>query len=737
MPGVVGTPLERVDGRAKVTGAATYTADHRFPDLAHAVLVTSAIAQGRVASVEAAAAEAVAGVLAVLTHENSPRLRGRLGRDADDNHAIQALQDAAVRYADQPVAVVVAETLEQAREGARRLVLVYEATDVQIAFDPVRGRSFRPRHAGYAKPDTARGGARTALERSPVRLEHVYTTPRQTPNPMEPHATIAMWEGDGARQLTLYDATQGLFDCRRRVAKIFGLRESAVRVISPYLGGGFGSKGPVWSHVIIAALAAKHVGRPVKLVLERPQMFGPVGWRGRTRQEVALGAERDGTLNAIQHHTLGETSTYDAFMEACGLAPRMLYASRTSATTHRLVRSTIATPSYARAPGWAPGTFALECAMDELAWALAMDPVELRLRNHAETDPDSGHPWSSKHLRECYRIGASRFGWHRRAPQPGAWREHGWRIGWGMATSVYPTHRSDASALARLHDDGTLVVETGSQDLGTGTYTILTQIAADALGTSPGRVVVRIGDTHLPESPMSGGSQTAASAGSAVHEAVCALRAELTRLAIGDPASPLHQVPAESACVEDGRIFDSRVFGKGESFESLLTRQGRESVEKRADSAPGSETKRYAMYAFGAQFAEVRVDPELGVVRVSRMVGVFDIGRALNARTARSQLLGGMVWGIGLALTEDTVIDGRLGRCVTANLADYHVPVEADVPDLDVSWIGAPDERANPVGAKGLGELGITGAPAAIANAVFHATGRRVRDLPITLDKLL
>jgi xanthine dehydrogenase YagR molybdenum-binding subunit len=735
MPDVVGTPLERVDGQAKVTGAATYTADHRLPHLAHAVLVTSAIAQGRIESIDAVAAASVPGVLAVLTHENAPRARGRLGRDAEDNHAIQALQDAEIRYAGQPVAVVVAETLEQAREAARRVVLMYKETAPQLGLDPVRGRSFRPRHVAYEKPDTARGAAKTALERSPVRLEAVYTTSRLTQNPMEPHATIASW--DGPRELTLHDATQGLFDCRARVAKIFGLRPGDVRVVSPYLGGGFGSKGPVWSHVIIAVLAAKHVGRPVKLALERPQMFGPVGWRGRTRQTVALGAERDGTLTTVQHHTLAETSTFDSFMEPCGLPARMLYSSGTSVTTHRLVRASIATPSYARAPGWATGTFALECAMDELAWALGMDPVELRLRNHADEDPASGRPWSSKHLRECYRIGAARFGWHQRPPQPGVWREGGRRIGWGMATSVYPTHRSEASALARLHDDGTLLVETGSQDLGTGTYTILTQIAADALGTSPGRVSVRLGDTRLPESPLSGGSQTAASAGSAVHEAVCALRAQLVRLAVGDAASPLHGAPADAVCVEDGRIFDSRVFGKGESLESLLVRQGRAHVETRATAAPGPEAKRYAMYAFGAQFAEVRVDHELGIVRVSRMVGVFDVGRALNARTARSQLLGGMVWGIGMALIEDTVIDGRLGRVVTANLADYHVPVDADVPDLDVSWIGAPDEHVNAVGAKGVGELGITGTAAAIANAVFHATGRRVRDLPITLDKVL
>ncbi|HKZ05928.1 MAG TPA: xanthine dehydrogenase family protein molybdopterin-binding subunit [Methylomirabilota bacterium] len=733
MPELVGSGLERVDGRDKVTGSAGYTADHPVADVAHAVLVPSAIAHGRVEAIDAEAAEAVAGVVAVLTHDNAPRLR-RLGRDADGNHAILALQDADVRYANQPIAVVVADTLEQAREGARRLVVRYAAKTPLVGLDPVRGRSFRPKQVVEEKSDTARGTVTTALYRSPVRLEGVYTTAFQTHNPLEPHATVAVWE-DG--RLTLYDATQGIFDCRARVAKIFGLRADAVRVVSPFVGGGFGSKGPVWSHVVLAAMAARHVGRPVKLVLERPQMFGPVGWRSRTRQTLALGAERDGTLTALHHHTLAETSTFDEFMEPSSLPARMLYAAPASATTHRLVRSTIATPSYARAPGWASGSFALECAMDELAWTLGLDPIELRLRNYAEKDPDTGLPWSSNGLRECYRIGATRFGWHRRAPQPGVWRDGDWRVGWGMAVSVYPTHRSEASAVARVHDDGSLVVEVGTQDIGTGTYTILTQIAADALGIPPAQVAVRLGDTDYPETPISGGSQTAASAGSAVHQAVTALRAEVIRRARKDPASPLHEVPADCVAIEEGRLFDSRVFGKGESVASLLTRQGRPHLEARADAAPGPEADEYAMYAFGAQFAEVRVDAELGVIRVSRMVGVFDVGRALNSRTLRSQLMGGMVWGIGLALTEDTVLDGRVGRVVNGNLADYHVPVEADVPELDVTWIGAPDACVNPVCAKGVGELSITGAPAAIANAIYHATGRRVRALPITLDKLL
>jgi xanthine dehydrogenase YagR molybdenum-binding subunit len=735
MPETLGQPMDRVDGPAKVTGRATYTADHQVPGVAHGVLVTSAIAHGRIESIDAREVEEAPGVLAVLTHENAPRLRGRLGRDAEGNHAIQALQDGVIRYANQPIAVVVAETLEAARDGARRLRVRYAEKPPELGLDPVHGRARRPEAASEEKPDTARGDATVALDASPVRVERVYTTPIETHNPMEPHATLAVWEGP--RRLTLYDATQGLFDCRARVARIFRLRDSAVRVVSTFLGGGFGSKGPVWSHVVLAAMAARHVGRPVKLALERAQMFGPVGWRSRTRQTVALGAGRSGTLTAIRHHALAETSTFDEYMEACGLPARMLYAVRPNATTHRVVRSTIGTPSYARAPGWASGTFALECAVDELAQSLGMDPLELRLRNYASEDPESRRPWSSNALRECYRIGATRFGWHRRPPQPGVWREGTMRIGWGMATSVYPTHRSAASALARLRDDGTLLVETGSQDLGTGTYTILTQIAADALGLPTSQVIVRIGDTRYPETPISGGSQTAASTGSAVQKAVSALRRALVRMEIGDRAGPLFQVPEEAVRIEEGRLFDSRVFGRGESLASLLARQRRAQIEERAEAEPGDETDRYAMYAFGAQFAEVQVDANLGSVRVTRMVGVFDIGRALNAKTARSQLIGGMIGGIGMALHEDTVIDERLGRVVNGNLADYHIPVEADVPDIDASWIGAPDERANPLGAKGIGEIGITGTAAAIANAVHHATGRRVRDLPITLDKLL
>ena len=734
MAGIVGQPLDRVDGRAKVTGTALYTGDRTLPGLAHGVIVGSAIAHGHVVAIDATAAARVAGVRLVLSHANAPRLPGGVGRDRDGNHAILALQDRVIRYANQPIAVVVAETIEQAREGARRLLISYAEKPPATGLERAGARALRPKEVSEEEPDTSRGNVKAALADSDTWIEETYTTAMYTHNPLEPHATVAAWDGGS---LTLYDTTQGLFDCQARVARIFGLPTQAVRVVSTYLGGGFGSKGPVWSHVILAAMAARQLGRPVKLVLARTQMFGPVGSRSRTRQTVALGATPDGGLRVLRHDTLAETSTFDDYMEACGLPARTLYAAAARATSHRFVRSNIGTPSYMRAPGWAPGTFALECAIDELAEALRMDPVALRVRNHAARHPRSRRPWSSNELRACYQLGAARFGWSGRPTEPGRWRRGQWRIGWGVAGSLYPVHQSPASARVRLREDGSLHVETGSQDIGTGTYTILTQIAAEAFGVRPADVTLQLGDTEYPETPMSGGSQTAVSAGVAVQKAAAALRRKVVRLAIADPAGPLHRARLEAVIIDAGRIFDSRNGGRGESLRALLARQKRPSLDARAHAEPGSGLTRYAAYAFGAQFAEVHVDADLGRVRVARMVGVFDAGRVLNAKTARSQLIGGMVGGIGMALHEGTELDERLGRVVNADLGEYHVPVQADVPEIDVSWIGTPDERANPLGAKGIGELGITGAAAAIANAVFHATRRRVRDLPIRLDRLL
>jgi xanthine dehydrogenase YagR molybdenum-binding subunit len=640
----------------------------------------------------------------VKRHWYTPRLSSpAAGDDAGPAaRVLTLLQDERVRYANQPIAVVVADTLETAQHATSLVKVGYAAEPPNVRMETGLDQSYVPRRAG--RPDqesvATRGDVAGAIAAAPVQIEPVYTTPFETHVAMEPHATIAVW--DDVDHLTLYDATQGIHPDRKRVAQLLGLPAEHVRVISEFLGGGFGSKGPTWSHVVLTAMAARIARRPVKLALTRPQTFGMVGWRSRTRQSFAVGAQRDGTLSALRHDTIAQTSTFDEFMEAAGMPSRMLYAVPSVATSHRLVRTDIGTPSYTRAPGWAPGTFALECAMDEMAYAVEMDPLAFRLRNYAETDPDSGHPWSFKALRECYRVGADRFGWARRPPSSGALRDGHVLVGWGMATSVYPAHRSPASALARLLPNGTVLLEAGTQDLGTGTYTIMTQVAADALGLAPSRVTFRLGDTRLPETPVSGGSQTAASVGCAVHAAATALRERLTRLGITDWRLPAGEV-----------------------------------IEARGQASPGDEAKHYAAYAFGAQFAEVRVDATLGTVRVSRLVGVFDGGRILNAKTARNNLAGGMVWGVGMALHEQTIFDERLGRVVNNNLAEYHVPVNADIPAVEVSFIEQVDPHVNPIGVKGLGELGITGAAAAVANAVFHATGKRVRDLPITVERLL
>ena len=431
------------------------------------------------------------------------------------------------------------------------------------------------------------------------------------------------------------------------------------------------------------------------------------------------------------------TATFEQFVETCSLSARMLYQAPNNSTTQRLIRSDIGAPSYTRAPGEAPGTYALEAAMDEMAYAIKMDPVEFRLKNYANTDPDKNKPWSSKSLRQCYQMGAERFGWSKRRMQPRSMRDGNTLLGWGMATSVYPTNRSAATAKARLHADGTFSVDAGTQDLGTGTYTIMAEIAASTFGVPMRAVRPRLGDTTLPPTPVSGGSQTAASVGSAVYLAAQALHEKLTQMAVSDSRSPLSGGSAQDIVLADGRIYSRGNPSKGETLQQLIARSGRPYVEAEANAKPGPEKQDYSMYAFGAQFAEVRIDPDLGMIRVSRMVGCFGAGKILNAKTARSQLMGGMVWGIGMALLEHAVMDKRLGRWVNNNLAEYHVPVNADVPKIEALWVDEKDEHINPLGAKGVGEIGITGATAAIANAVYHATGKRVRDLPITLDKLL
>jgi xanthine dehydrogenase YagR molybdenum-binding subunit len=735
----IGEPLDRVDGQAKVTGAAKYAAEFAVPRLAHAVMALSTVGSGRITDIDTGAAEAAPGVLLVLTHRNASHVPpqepgGGYPNPRPTERMLTLLQDDVVRYNNEPIAVVVADTFEHARDAAPLIRVTYDALPPVTNMDAHLADAYAPKAVQGKPPDTNRGDVAAGLASAAVRLEQTYTTPVENHNPMEPHATIAVWEGD---HLTLYDATQGVHPDRATVAKKLGVPADNVRVIAKYVGGGFGCKGSVWSHVVLAAMAARRLRRPVKLVLARQQMYGPVGYRPRTVQRIALGATTDGALTALRHDGISQTSQFDEFVEPVALASRMLYACPNASTSHRLVRLNAGTPTFMRAPGEASGTFAIESAMDELAYALHMDPIAFRLKNYAETDPDEGRPWSSKSLRECYHRAAERFGWERRTPAPRSMRDQGVLVGMGMATATYPTRRSQASALARLLADGSAVVLTGSQDIGTGTYTVMTQVAADGLGLPPTRVRVDIGDTEFPETPVSGGSQTAATTGSAVQAACADARRNLVRLAIGDDVSPLYGAAEDAVETADGRLFLRDQPAKGESYGEVLRRHRMSQIEGRANAKPGAEKDQYSMHSFGAQFAEVRVDPDLGTVRLARFVGVYGVGRLLNAKTAHSQLLGGVVYGVGMALMEETVADLRNGRIVNADLAEYHVPVNLDIPDVDISFVDEHDAYVNPLGVKGIGEIGVTGVPAAIANAVFHATGVRVRDLPITLDKLL
>jgi xanthine dehydrogenase YagR molybdenum-binding subunit len=544
------------------------------------------------------------------------------------------------------------------------------------------------------EPSKTWGEGAGALDEADVKVDATYATPMEHHNPMEPHGTIAHWQGD---KLTLYDATQYVFGVKETVAKILGIPAENVRCICPYVGGGFGCKGSAWSHVALAAMAARKVGRPVKLVLERPQMFGPVGGRPQTEQHLVLAAKRDGRIVVVQHEVVSHTSVFEDFTEPSTQPVRALYAYPNGAVRQELAKMNVATPTFQRAPGEATGTFAIESAMDELAAALKMDPLELRLINYAEKEPSSGKPWSSKKLRECYEDAARRFGWSKRTPDPRSMRDGRWLVGWGMATATYPAHRQEAKAIAKLNADGTYLVRSGTQDLGTGTYTICTQIAAEALGVPERKVRFELGDTEYPKAPVSGGSMTAASVGPAVRAACIALRQKID----AGGKAPL------------------------EAEGSAKPEHGEE------DENPNAER------SFGALFTEVRVDPALGLIRVPRVVATYSVGRVLNMKTALSQLQGGIVMGVGMALLEETILDKRNGRIVNGNLAEYHVPVNADIGSIEVAFVEENDTVFNDLGARGIGEIGITGVAGALANAVYHATGKRVRNLPITLDKIL
>jgi xanthine dehydrogenase YagR molybdenum-binding subunit len=704
--GDIGKPFDRVDARAKVTGKASYAAEIPVKNVAHAVIVGSPIARGKLVALDTAAAAKLPGVLSILTAENAPRLPKVDIDISKGDRGLQLLQDDRIWYVDQPIAVVVADTLEHAQHAAKSIAVRSEEAAVEVDVNAFVSRAFDPENMGPNGPASSlRGDPATALEGAAHRVERIYKTQVQAHNPMEPHATIAVWQGSS--RLTIYDATQGIFNVRDAVAKRFALDPKNVRVISHFLGGGFGCKGAPWSHVVLCAMAARAVGRATKLVVTRQQMFAFVGYRPATIQKLALGADASGKLVAITHDTVAECSRFDRFVEPSGTQSRHLYRCANVSTTHKLVELDVGTPTFTRGPGVTSGTFALECAMDELAYAANIDPLELRRRNYADTDEHENKPYSAKSLLAGYDQASKKFGWAKRTMKPGSMRAGKELVGLGMATVVYPAKQRPASAIARMRTDGSLLVQAGTQEIGTGTYTIMAQIAADALDVPFEKVRFELGDTIFPQTPLSAGSLTAASTGSAVKEACDKLRAQL---------ETMRHAPEES-------------------WATIVKRSGRTEVVAQATTE--DRKKPYSCHSFGSCFVEVRVDPELGRVRVARIVAAYAAGTILNPKTARSQYIGGLIWGIGFALTENAVRDPRTGRVVTADLADYHLPVYGDIPDIDIIQIPEDDPNMNELGVKGIGEIGVSGITAAIANAVFHATGKRIRELPITLDKLL
>jgi xanthine dehydrogenase YagR molybdenum-binding subunit len=732
----IGAPINRTDAWAKVSGAAPYSAEHQVEGVTHAVLVTSTIPSGRVVRIDDSAARDVPGLLLVMTPQNAMRLP-RETRDGKlqppIGRRLTLLQEDDVYYNNQPIAVVVADTLEHAREAAARLHVEYERKDAVLDFEQAKQRVHPPEKVLGEDADTKRGELQAGLLAASVHVDATYTTPIENHNPLETHATIAEWDGD---KLTIHESTQYMKGVQRIAAAIFGIPPENVTAICPYTGGGFGSKGSLWSHAPLTAMAAKMLGRPVKLSLDRNQMFGPVGQRPVTEQRFRIGAMDDGRIMASSHDTVAYTSMIEDWIEPCGIITRMMYESPNQQTSHRLARMHLGTPTFMRAPGEATGSFALESAMDELAYQLDMDPLALRLKNYTERDPGKDLPWSSKSLRQCYEIGAERFGWKDRKPQPRSMKQGNKLVGWGMATATYPTHRSAGECSATLHSDGSALFRSATQDLGTGTYTVMTQIAADAIGLPVERVRFELGDSQMPEAPVSGGSTTVASVGPAVQAAGHALRLKLAGIALAHQESPLFGVTADKIGFEHGELYLLAEPSRREAMAAIVARHGAP-VEVTAKTEPGDAKDKYSMHSFGAVFVEVTVDEDLGEIRVPRVVGVYGVGKLMNMKTGYSQLMGGIVWGISLALFEETLIDGRNGRAVNGNLAEYHVPTNADIQDIDVQIVDEDDPHVNPLGAKGIGEIGITGVGAAIANAVYHATGKRVRDLPITLDKVL
>ncbi|QKZ12972.1 xanthine dehydrogenase family protein molybdopterin-binding subunit [Spirosoma sp. KUDC1026] len=730
----LGDPMSRVDGPLKVTGGATYAAEYNLPGVTFGVLATSTITRGRITRIDVREAERSPGVLAIVTHENRPAVPGYdIPIDPKESRVegqeFRVFYDNQIYYNNQPVALVVADTFERATYAASLVKVTYAKSPHQTNLKTNLKRGVKPK-----REDDYLRGKRDAYKTASVRIEQEYQTPINVHNPMEPHAATAVWEGTD--KVTVYNKTQATKLAQKDIMRLFQLPESNVQIHSPFVGGAFGSSSRVWPQEMAAILGAKQVGRPVKVALKREQAFNMVGYRPRSTQKVGLGVTADGTLVGLTHEAFGMTSTFEQFTERIVDPTKSMYAVPNLNTVYKLVPLDLSTPCWTRGPGEASGSFALESAMDELAYALRMDPVELRIKNFAATDPEAKLPWSSNQLKACYERGAKQFGWSKRDPNPRSMRSGDWLVGMGMSAGIYKAARTKASASARLMADGTVLVRSSTADVGPGTYTIMTQIAASVLGLNPALVRFELGDSSFPPAPGQFGSHTTASVGSAVHDVCVALQQKLLSLASQQDGTPLHGAAVADLMAENGQIRHKTKAGHV-SYADVLKQQKLPAVEVKVDSESGPEQKNYSSKSFCATFVEVHVHPATGEVRMQRVVSALDVGKVVNQKTAHSQVHGCVAWGIGMALMEEGILDHRYGRYTNNNLAEYHLPVCADIPDVDVILIDEPDTIIDPIGAKGMGEIGLIGFAAAIANAVYHATGKRVRDLPITPDKLI
>jgi xanthine dehydrogenase YagR molybdenum-binding subunit len=737
----IGGSLDRVDGRLKVTGAATYSAEYELPGIAYAVLVGSTITKGRLTGIDTKAAQNAPGVLAVITHLNAPKPPGPKPEGKDPSqpqtagNPLQVLVDDKIRFNDQPIAIVVADSWERARHAARLVKGQYAPDKHETNLEANKAQAFLPTQAKKnpksPMADYQRGQV-DAYKTGAIKLESEYVIPTEVHHPMELQAITAHWEAPD--RLTIYDKTQGTMATRRDFAKQWGLPEENVKVIATFVGGAFGNALHSWPHESAAIIAAKVTGRPVKLMLTREQMFTMVGYRPYTWQKLGMSATPDGRITAITHESIGQTSSYEEFTESTLAQTRMMYQSPNLTTRYRLAALDIGSPIWMRGPGEATGAFALESAMDEMAFLLNLDPLEFRLRNYTDTDPEKNRPWSTKFLKECYQLGAERIGWNKRQLKPGALRDGDWLIGYGMGVGTFGAHRGAATVGAQLLPNGTVLLQCATTDIGPGTGTVMTQIAADTLGLPPDKIRFELGNSSFPKAGTQGGSSTVNSVGPATQEACLALKDKLRTLAAPGNAA------FATARQEDVRLTDGYLTLTGNDaarvpFADLLKQAGGTAVA--VEAKPGNEGQQYSMYSFSVHFAEVRVHVLTGEVRVSKLVSCADAGTIVNEKTAGNQMKGGAVGGIGMALMEHAIIDDRFGRYVTKDFADYHVPVHADAPAVQVAFVNKPDPHVNALGTKGIGEIAIIGVAPAIANAVFNATGKRVRELPITPDKLV